>query len=451
MKSKRFSRRDALRLAAGTAGAGLFAGLTLENGNALAASAPRRGKYRALVCVFLRGGNDGCNLIVPSDPAGYAIYAASRGSLALPKSALLPVSAANPQGSTWGLHPSVPELQDLFESGQLAILGNCGTLVEPATKSQLQANAVQVPPQLFSHYDQSYSWMSAVADPAVTTGWCGRVAEKLAAWNQGPVPMNISLAGMNRLQIGAQSAPFGLSPAGVSQVLGFTGYIAQSRQQTFQTLFNSSSRNLLERAYARVQIEAMQIEAVLSSALESAPLATSFPTTLLGQQLEMVARMIAIRGQIGHARQIFFVSHGDYDTHHEQTKSHAKLLAQLSAALGSFQAAMGELAAARDVTLFSTSDFGRTLSSNGKGSDHGWGSHHFVLGGAVRGGDLYGTMPDLTLDGPDDLGGGRLIPTTAVEQYAATLARWFGVPPPDLPGVFPNLGNFASSDLGFLP
>ncbi len=446
------SRRAVLGKGLALGAAGLFANLTHLQRRALAAATLGGGNYKALVCVYLYGGNDGFNVVVPTDPVGYSVYAASRLGLAVPQNSLLPILPANPQGGTWGLHPGLAALQSHFASGKLAVVGNVGPLVAPATKAQILSNSVPLPYQLFSHYDQTYQWMTSVSNDSAATGWCGRIAENLAALNgASPVPMNISLEGTQRLQVGPNSAPYNLDSSGPIAFEGFDDEGGPARKAAFEALLAASSTNKFQQAYAGQQVEAMQIEGLLTGVLAGAPpITTVFPSSYLGKQLAMVAKMISVQAAVGHQRQIFLVGKGGFDTHDGQNQKQGNLFGDVAQCMAAFHSAMEEIGYGPQVTAFTASDFGRTLSSNGKGSDHGWGSHHLVLGGAVQGGDFYGTMPNLALDGPQDIGGGRIIPTTSVDQFAATLGRWFGVSAGDLLQIFPNLSNFQATDLGFL-
>jgi uncharacterized protein (DUF1501 family) len=446
----RFSRREVLRYGAGTAGLATLANLTIMQ-SAAAASA-QSGSYKALVCVFLWGGNDSFNLVVPTSAIEYGAYLASRPSLAVPQNLLLPITPATSTGVTYGVHPATPHLQGLFQSGKLAILGNVGCLVEPTSKATYANHTAERPPQLFSHADQQFQWQTSYAQSLVDVGWCGRVADNLSSLNAGAaLSMNISLAGTNTQQVGTSSAPYKPGHLGPTKLTGFWGSQGTARRAAFDALLARQYTNKLEKSFAGVMNEAISIEALISGALTGAPaLATPFPTSWLGKQLAMVAKMISVRGPIGLSRQIFFVGKGGFDTHDNQNTDQPLLYGDISQCLAAFQGAMEELGCSSDVTLFTASEFGRTLSSNGKGTDHGWGSHHLILGDAVAGGDIFGTMPDLTLDGPDDVGGGRMVPTTSVEQYTATLAAWFGVDVGDLPAMFPNLANFGPQTLGFM-
>lgn len=446
----RLSRRDVLRHGAGGAGLATLAGMTMMQ-SAAAASA-QSGSYKALVCVFLWGGNDSFNLVVPTSATEYDAYLTSRPTLAVPQNMLLPITPATSTGVTYGMHPAMPHLQSLFQSGKLAILGNVGCLIEPTTKATYLDHTAERPPQLFSHSDQQYQWQTSYAQSIVNVGWCGRVADNLLSLNGGAaLSMNISLDGTNTQQVGTASAPYNLGTSGPTKLTGFWGSQGTARRAAFDALLAKQYTNKFEKSFAGVMNESISIEAQISSALTGAPsLTTPFPTSYLGKQLAMVAKMISVRSQIGLARQIFFVGKGGFDTHDNQNTDQPLLYADVSECLAAFQGAMEELGCSSDVTLFTSSEFGRTLSSNSKGTDHGWGAHHLVLGDAVAGGDIFGTMPDLTLDGPDDVGGGRLIPTTSVEQYSATLASWFGVNGGDLPTMFPNLANFSPQTLGFM-
>jgi uncharacterized protein (DUF1501 family) len=425
----------------------------------IAAAAPLAGDYKALVCIFLYGGNDSNNLLVPSG-TGYAGYAAARGNLALPQASLLAVSPAGGDGRTWGFHPSLPGLRNLLTQQRLAIVSNVGPLVAPVTRSELLAGTAALPPQLFSHSDQTVHWQTGIPDQPARTGWGGRVADMLNAMNAGSeVSMSMSLAGNNTFQIGNQINQYQLSPEGS---IGLGWYYDGNEWNhppsiAIRKLIARSYGNLFQQGYRDVFHRAMEQDRLLSGALESAPtLTTVFPETDLARQLKMVARLISIRETLGLRRQVYFCAAGGYDLHGGQVGdtsevgAHAELLTELDGALSSFYAATVELGVASSVTSFTASDFGRTYISNGEGSDHGWGAHHLVVGGAVNGGRLYGEVPVLAVDGPDDSGDGRWIPTISVDEYSATLARWFGVPSSDLPLVLPNLGRFGSPDLGFM-
>jgi len=408
--------------------------------------------YRALVCVFLSGGNDSFNLLVPTNPADHAAYAAARGNLALAAPSLLPIDPIDAQGRTFGLHPSVPELQQLFTSGQLAFVVNTGTLLQPTTKTQFRSNAVRKPAQLFSHSDQAQQWQAPSALANGLAGWAGRAADLLLGLNNGsPLSPAVTVAGTTRLLQGQTVVPYAVGTNGSVQLSGTSGTRGQRRLAAFRALLAQRHAHPMAAAFADLQEQAIELDALIRSALAAQPpLATPFASNGLANQLKMVARMIGLRHALGVRRQVFFVRFGGFDTHSDQLTFHAQLLATLSAALKSFADALVELDAASAVTTFTLSEFGRTLSSNGNGSDHGWGGNQLVMGGAVRGRNLYGTWPSLGLEGPDDLGRGRIIPTTAVDQFAATLAKWFGVAPGDLTGVFPRLGEFATADLGFM-
>jgi uncharacterized protein (DUF1501 family) len=407
--------------------------------------------YKALVCLFLFGGNDANNLLVPTDPTGYSAYATARGSLALAQSSLLPLNPLTTDGHTYGLHASCSELQGLFNGGKLALLCNAGTLVGPVTRAQYLAKTAAVPPQLFSHNDQQVQWQTSVPDRPTRTGWGGRCADLLYSMNTNSnVSMSISLAGSNTYEVGNTVHEYAVSSSGAVGLNIPTGSSAQLK--ALQDLIALNHTNLYEKTYADITANAIKNNALLNSAVATAPVfTTAFPNTSLGNQLKMIAKLIYGRTNLSHKRQIFFAAVSGYDLHGAQLTPHANLLGDLSKSLKAFYDATVQLGVDSQVTTFTASDFGRTFPVNsGLGSDHGWGNHQLVLGGAVQGQKLYGRFPTLAVNGPDDTGLGRWIPTTAVDEYSATLAKWFGVSATDLRAVFPNLGRFANPDLGFL-
>jgi len=447
----RISRRDVL---SGLSLLGLSAGLARRR-SALAAS----DDYKALVCVFLFGGNDGNNMVVPVD-AGYADYAAARGQpadggLALPLDQLLPLTPANGSAS-YGFHPGMPELQQLWNDGVLGVLFNVGTLVAPTNKADDAAGRVARPESLMSHQDQQNQWQTSLPDRPSRTGWGGRMADQLPA---ASLPPMVSVAGNVLLALGERSHPLAVPAAG-GPTFGISGFDNSARSQAI--LAALTALRGLDLDNALVQSVAGETAAAFAASGALAPvLAGTGSTTdslfgaqpsVLARQLLQVCRIIEARGVLGATRQIFFVSLGGFDTHNDQLNRQAPLLADVSASLAAFHAATVQLGVAAEVTAFTLSDFGRTLApASGGGSDHAWGNHQLVLGGAVQGRQTYGTFPTLALGGPDDFTGqGRWLPTTSTDQYAATLARWFGVAPGDLASVLPNVGRFATDDLGFL-
>ena len=419
----------------------------------LSAATVPGGDYKALVCLFLYGGNDANNMIVPRDATGYAAYAAARGTLAIAQEALLPLALQNGDGRDFGFHPSMPELQQLFNGGKVGVVANVGTLVAPITRAQYLAKSVAVPPHLFSHSDQSVQWQTSVPDQLSRTGWGGRTADLLRSHNaDSQISLAISIAGTNTFEVGNSVIPYQVSPDGALAFSGMTGSNnANVRFQAFKDLLTLPQNNILAQTYADTVKRSIAQNELLTTALAGiAPLTTTFPANSLGRQLKMAANMIAARNSLNMRRQIFFCSVQGYDTHGDQLTAHANLLTELSQGLNAFYNATTELGVANDVATFTASDFGRTFPTNGSGSDHGWGSHQLVMGGAVQGGRLYGSFPTLAVNGPDDTGQGRWIPTTSVDEFSATLASWFGVSASDLPTVLPNIGRFAQPNLGFI-
>ena len=420
--------------------------------------------YKALVCLFLAGGNDANNLVIPTDNATYAAYAAGRGALALPQNAVLPITPRTDDGRTWGIHPAMTELRNLFNSGQFAVLANVGTLAYPMTKAQYSNGSVPRPSQLFSHNDQQVEWQSSIADKPFVTGWGGRLADLTNAFNtNNRISMSITLNGQNSFQVGKQVDQYAVGTGGAIALTGSgTGTSANGlRTAALNDALALQNGNLFETAFGGLTTGAIGSSALISSVITGtspfAPVFNAVANTSLGQQLHMVARLVNAQQTLGLKRQIFFVRVGGFDLHDNQVTAgattsgaHANLLRDISQSLNAFNNALTRIGAENQVTTFTASDFGRTYNTNGDGSDHGWGSHHFLMGGAVRGGDIYGRMPTFAIDGPDDTGRGRWIPTTSVDEYAGTLAKWFGVSATDLPVVLPNIGRFAKPDLGFM-
>lgn len=446
MNQLRLSRRQLLRGLGGAALLARFGGL-----NALAQSAPP--DYKALVCIFLAGGNDGHNTVVPLTQSEFNAYKTARGSVALPDNNGPLLQISTPNDTPYGLNPGLTAIHPLWAQGKLAVLANTGMLVQPVNRTQYLANSVPLPTNLFSHSDQIQQMQSGVPSTSGGTGWGARAADTIQSKNGASTfPAGVSISGPALFCAGNVISSASLFPGFNLDVSGLQLWpqaAADARKNGIQQMLQFDSGLTLVQAANNVRKDALNLNAMLTG--NAATIATPFPGTSIGNQLQQVAKIIKLRTSTGMSRQVFFCSIGGFDTHSSQSWQHWDLLSQVSQALAAFYDATIELGIPDQVTAFTLSDFGRTLQPSGSGSDHGWGNHHLILGGAVKGGNVYGSFPTLALGGPDDSGSrGALIPSTSIDQYGATLASWFGVPAAQLSSVFPNLGNFATSDLGFL-
>jgi uncharacterized protein (DUF1501 family) len=469
------NRRDFLRSSACALGSMALASSIDTFGVVHALTPQAAADYKALVCVFLNGGNDGNNMFVSLDqyngPAGSLVEGYSNvrnaSGLAIAQASLLPVSPVS--GGSYGFHPNMPEMQNLFNQGKLAVLCNNGPLVEPLTRTTYQNNTGKKPLQLFSHSDQVGLFQTAIANAVSQTGWAGRLADKTQGLNGAATfPSNISIAGINLFLSGVDTRQLAVADSNTTLAnvlqLNMSGTTAEqaSRLAAFNELRTLDNNFKLVKAASDTRSSSIQTDNALSSV--NPTLATVFPNTSLGRQLKQVALLIKASTDptagINMKRQIFFTQLGGFDTHSAEINGQGSLLTQVSQAMSAFYAATVELGVQDKVTAFTMSDFGRTLQPAGSGvatvgTDHAWGNHQLIVGGAVLGHTLYGTYPILRLGGPDDTDGGtnprgRWIPTTSVEQYAATLATWYGLSSADLPAVFPLISRFPTANLGFL-
>ena len=454
------SRRAFLKRSSMLAVAGAAAPWALNLAAMSEAAAATATDYKALVCVFLYGGNDYGNTLVPYDTARYAAYQGMRPTLAYTQ-AQLAGTVLNPNvalagGLQYALAPELLPLKAIFDSGKLGVMLNVGTLVQPTTKAQYTAGNVPLPPRLFSHNDQQSVWQASSPEGA-TSGWGGRMGDLFESGNGNAVFTCVNVSGNAVYLSGRTATQYQVSTTGPVALNGVAKPLFGSTacSTALQNLVTASSTNLFENEYSRISARSLSAGGTLSAALAAGPtITTPFPaagTNPLADQLKLVARMISTADTVGAKRQVFFVSMGGFDNHDGLATIHPGLLTSVAQALGAFYAATQELGVDKQVTTFTASDFGRTLTAN-DGSDHGWGSMHFMLGGAVNGGRYYGTPPVVANDGPDDVGQGRLLPSTSVDQYAATMGKWLGISDTDLLAVLPNLANWDASqrNLGFV-
>jgi len=468
---KDLTRRAFFTRAAALAGLGAAAPMALNLAAAGEAAAMDTSDYKALVCVFFYGGNDYANTVVPYDLPNYDLYneirgggpGRTRGGIALGHGELsgTVLHPLTPQTLTndiaYALAPEMTGMAALFNAGRAAIQLNVGPLIVPLTLAQYNSGdkAYPLPPKLFSHNDQQSVWQ-ALGSEGATVGWGGRMGDYALASNGTSMLTCISASGNAVFVSGNQALQYQISPDGAIPIWPAKGWVFNSGEASnvLKTLITQPRTHIFENEFTKVTQRSMDLEGVVNTALAPVALGTDFhpsgkPNTL-ADQLKIVARLIGARSSLGSKRQVFFVSMGGFDTHDNLMEDHGGLMAGFSEAVTAFYNATVELGVADRVTTFTASDFGRTLASNGNGSDHGWGSHHFVIGGAVRGGQYYGTAPHISLDTDDQVGQGRLLPSTSVDQMAATLARWFGLSNGEISAILPNIGSFATSDMGFM-
>lgn len=431
-----------------------------------AAAFSSAGGYKALVCVFLYGGNDYGNTLIPFDQPNYDRYAAIRGGggtggIALSQASLAntvltqPTSQVLTDDIRYALAPTMPRLKALFDQGAMAPLLNVGPLIVPLTKAQYESQnnvSYPKPPKLFSHNDQQSTWQSSAPEGSVT-GWGGRMGDLALSSNTNSMFTAINATGNAVFLSGQNALPYQVSSSGAVTIggLGRRVYSSNAARDALTALLRTHNGHVLEADYAQTMARSIEYGGFVNNALATSSLTTDFGSgNRLAAQLSVVARLIAARASLGVTRQVFLVSIGGFDHHDGLLGSHDALLGQVDFALDAFYRATVEMGVANQVTTFTASDFGRTLASNGDGSDHGWGGHHFILGGAVNGGRFYGTAPQVSVDSDDQVGRGRLLPSTSVDEYSATLAKWFGVSASELPSIAPNIGRFARPDLGFM-
>jgi uncharacterized protein (DUF1501 family) len=444
------ARRNFLKLSARLAALGLT-GLGLGPSRSLfvrdvKAAAPVS-DYKALVCIYMFGGNDSNNMIVPVDTARYNAYQQARGPIALTPSRLLsPIPDAS--GNPYALHQAMPELNSLYATGRVAFVLNMGALNRPLTKQQYQ-QGLSRPSNLFSHSDQT-SQAQAGSSTAVYTGWGGRLLDLFGATNSlSAVSVSSSALFLEGQHVRSNVIPPG-SSLGLSGMNVFPAAAADARRQAVNAMALLDGGNPMREAANTSFADGLQLADTLQASGNLPPLTAQFPNTNFGSQLREVARLIRIRAQMGPGRQVFFCSIGGFDTHASQDGTHTALLQQISQGINAFALATLALGLAQNVTTFTQSEFSRTMQFNGSGTDHAWGSHQIVVGGAVRGG-IYGQMPDFALGGPSDVSSrGLWLPTISTQQYGATLGRWFGATPGELVAAFPNLSQFPTADVGFM-
>ena len=455
------------------AGAGILS--TLGQSTAYAADVSG---YKALVCLFFLGGQDSFDTVLPYDqpsldrlaeirPGLFSDYARQNGGSSRDQSRLLALNPSNAAGlgsRQFALPEALSPLKSLFDSGDAAIIGNVGPLIEPLSRDEYQSKSKPRPRRLFSHNDQQSTWVSSATE-GETIGWGGKLADAVNASsaNSNPAFSAISASGQSVFLSGQNTQPYALTSGGPAQVNGLHNYRSAllgtgSENDTAVQMLDEHYRamgpqraNLFERDIATIAERAFSSNDQYRSALENAAeLTTVFPNTSIGRQLRDIANTINVKSDLGMNRQVFYAATGGFDTHSNQANQLASRHTQYADAIAAFHAATVEMGVQNDVTLFTASDFGRTLIDNGDGTDHGWGAHHFVVGGGVQGNAIYGDMPLYDLETETDAGKGRLIPTTSVEQYAATLGKWFGLSDAELLSALPALSNFASRDLGFM-
>lgn len=417
------------------------------------AYASSHGDYKALVCILLAGGIDSFNVLVPND-GRHADYAAFRSDLSLPLGDLLALDYTGAAGETYGLHPALDPVRTLFDQGSLAFVANVGTLADPTDKVSYQNGTVRLPLGLFSHSDQIAQWQTSVPDRRIATGVGGRMGDVIVASSgASAATLNVSTAGTNLFQTGGTVGSYAIDATdGVRTVAGYGDGGAEVFTTGLDTLLAAAYGEPFRRTYASRFRNAIDLGTDFKAALDAAPtLNTTFGAGPLSASLAQIARVISVRGSLGAHRQTFFVTVGGWDHHDDVIPLQAEMLPGIGAGLAEFHQAMTELGVADAVTTFTISDFGRTLTSNGKGSDHGWGGHQLVMGGAVRGRDVFGAYPSLVPDNALDVGRGRYIPTTSVDEYYAELALWFGIAPADLEIVLPNVRRFYSPESGVAP
>jgi uncharacterized protein (DUF1501 family) len=448
------SRRAFLRYSSSLAAAGVVAPFAMNLAAMSEAAAATASDYKAIVCVFLQGGNDYANTVVNYDSPSYNLYNRFRPNLAIGRTALAPTLlrplTAIPDGRQFALAPPLAPLLPVFDAGKMAVLLNLGTLVQPTTKAQYQAGA-PVPPKLFSHVDQVSYFQSSMQDASAVDGWAGRMADLLYSGNGRSVFTSMNLERSAIFLTGNEVLQYSVSPYGPS----LPGALQNAAYgSALRASISASSAHLMQQQYTNTTNRALDAYARLTSALSAAPtISTPFPqNSYLADQLKLVAKLISVNSELGVRRQIFYVQLGGFDNHDFLLTAQPQLLDDVARSLRAFYDATVALNVASKVTTFTGSDFGRSMIANRDGSDHGWGSMQFVLGGAVKGRQFYGRAPVIADDGPDDVGQGRLLPSTSIDQFAATLATWFGVANGDLPYVMPNVSNWNQSDrnLGFL-
>ena len=481
MSKMNASRREFLRLSsllssAGALGVATPLALNLATmGSAAAQSNPS--DYKAIICLFMYGANDQANTVLATDTESWNQYTTVRttnvaGSINLPPvgstGGVIPIVPTTTQvGRSFALHPSLTELKNIFDAGRAAIIANVGPLIMPTTLAQYQAKSVLLPPKLFSHNDQQSLWQSYGAEGAAY-GWGGLMGDLLAANNSNPIFTSISATGNAVFLSGKTVTQYQVSASGAVPISGISGTLfgSTTAANTLKSIITGSTNNYLQKEHAAITNRSVSAQSLLSPSMAPAgangvPNPTQYvnPNTnllannSLATQIQTVARIIAGRNALGVKRQVFFISIGGFDTHDDQRVNQGDLLAKLSHAISYFDTTMGNLQGVdmrNQVTLFTASDFGRTFTSNGDGTDHGWGSHHFIIGGAVKGKNIYGNFPVTGLKHLQDVGSGSLLPQFSVNQYGATIASWFGLSTTQINEVFPNINNFTNRNLGFI-
>jgi uncharacterized protein (DUF1501 family) len=420
----------------------------------------KQGDYKALVCLLNAGGMDSFNMLVPRSNEGYKQYLSTRSNMALSMGEIRPLVSADSHSDGYGLHPSLKEMQQFFASGKLAFVSNIGTLVRPINKQEFYNGLVPSPLGLYSHSDQIMQWQTGLPDKRESKGWGGKIADLLVASNANQtVSMNISLSGSNIYQTGENTVEYSLHPtrgsAGIIDYQNQDWLLNQLRRKAIDGMVALPYQDVFKRTYINTVKTAIDGNEMLSNILTNAPQFTVpfDQESDLSSSFAMIARTIAGREKLKMSRQIFFVEFGGWDHHDKLLDSQRDMFAELDRALFSFQSALEELGVADQVTTFSMSEFSRTLTSNGNGTDHAWGGNVFVLGGAVKGQRIFGKYPSLALgaNNPQEVGGGSLIPTISTDAYFAELALWYGVSPSDLALLFPNIGYFSDVGSGSMP